>query len=393
MKFKKVLSLAAASMMAASVVATSASADWAPVEGADVGLSDSTVLYMVTLFCNAEGDDGNIPKKDYGLDLSKLGYVTFTFHIPEEEQEFFHCDWGGGLGISLHASNIPQQPTAPSEPVAPPETLTGDKLAEAQAKYETALAEYPAKLEEYNQKKAEYDAFVAEKGTRTCQNGDEVDPWTYYNWSDAANFWGIRDNDMMDPNSYDWGDDGEIIEGSGWPMNTVNVEEPAFIEPLGDYTYRVKSKLANPVAEGDCAVEDITDVRVFLQCWSSGAFLAEVTRTVVFDLDGKPMIAFDKLGNVVDTVPEDEREYVLQPDPNEVEEPDSGDDPASAPESTPADSSTPASEPASTPASAPTSSTASESNGLPIGAIIGIIAGVVAVVVVVVVVVVKKKKG
>lgn len=345
MKFKKIFSLAAASIMAASVVATSASADWAPVEGADEGLSVGTANYMVQIFCNVEADD--MPMKDYGIDLAKLGFVSFTFQIPEEERDFFNGSFGGGCGISLHASTI----------------------------------EKPAEITD-------------ELKTKTAQSGSKYTPWDYYNWMDSANFWGVLDVNAPDPDSYDI--DGEYMEGMPTYINYLDPNQTTFLETLGDYTYRVRTKLANPVAEGDCAVEDITDIRVYLQCWNATAFLANVTRTVIYDLDGKPMLAFDGQGKVVDTTADDEKEPVMPEAPPEGEEPaPETSEPASEPVS-----SEPASEPASTPASepasstpAPASSTASESNGLPVGAIIGIIAGVVVVVVIVVVVVVKKKKG
>ena len=341
MKFKKIFSLAAATMVAASAVATTASADWASVEGADEGLSIGTGNYMVQLFCNVESED--MPMKDYGIDLAKLGYVSFTFHINDEDQEFFNGQFGGGCGISLHASTI----------VKPDEVTDADK-------------------------------------TKTTQGGSKVIPWNYYNWDDAANYWGVLDVNAPDPDSYDI--DGEYMEGMPEYINYLDPNQTTFLETLGDYTYRVRTKLANPVAEGDCAVEDITDVRVFLQCWSASLFNATVTRTVVYDLDGKAMIAFDEKGNVVDTTADDEKEPVMPEAPIEEDpaESEPTSEPASEPQSTPAES-TPASEPAS---STPASSTASTSDngGFPVGAIIGICAGVV-VVVVIIVVVVKKKKG
>lgn len=345
MKLKKILSVAAASVVAASVVASSAVADWMPVDGKSEGLSIGTGNYLVPIFCNVETND--MPMTDYGLDLSKVAAVSFTFVVPDgddlESKLYFDGGFGGFVGSSVHIKDHPQ----------------GDPL---------------------------YDA---------------------YNWA-TNEYWGVIDTGAPDPNSYDI--DGVYLDGMPTYINSLAPDKPLFIETLAPYTYRVKSDIANPVLSGDCAVEDVTDFRVFLQGWGGGGnpwsfYYLKITRTVLFDADNNPLIAFDEKGNVVNTTADDSKEPVKPVAPEEEIPPmpypgsagEPADDPASEPASEPAASSTPAEQPTSSaPATSNTSSatsTASESNGLPVGAIVGIIAGVVAVIVVVVVVVAKKKKG
>ena len=359
MKLKKLISFAAAATVAASVAATTASADWAPVPDAVGGLSSSNQLYMIPLFCNVETPD--IPLTDRGIDLAKLGYVSFTFQIDEADREFFDGMFGGGLGISLHAKNI----------VKPEEVTAEDKVKEK-------------------------------------PDGTPTTMWGYYNWDNSRNYWGVIDNEAPDPNSYDI--DGEYIEGMPKYINCMDKEtNPAWLEPMGDYTYRIKTDLVNPVVEGDCTVEDITDVRVFLQSWQSSMFKAEVTRCVIFDTDNKAIMAFDSKGNEVETTADDEKEPVMPEPYVEGEEGDTSaatsdtastatSDNASAATSDAASSATSAatsnaasSAPAAS-AAASTTSNASDNGGLPVGAIVGICAGVV-VVIVIIIVVVKKKKG
>ena len=360
MKLKKLISFAAAATVAASVAATTASADWAPVPDAVGGLSSSNQLYMIPLFCNVESPD--IPLTDRGIDLAKLGYVSFTFQIDEADREFFDGQFGGGLGISLHAKNI----------VKPEEVTAEDKVKEK-------------------------------------PDGTPTTMWGYYNWDNSRQYWGVIDNEAPDPNSYDI--DGEYIEGMPKYINYMGAEDEfqSFLEPMGNYTYRIKTDLVNPIVEGDCTVEDITDVRVFLQSWQSSMFKAEVTRCVIFDTDNKAIMAFDSKGNQVDTTADDEKEPV-RPEPYvEGEEGDTStatsdtastatsdnasvatSDAASSTASA-ANSAAASSAPAAS-AAASTTSTASDNGGMPVGAIVGIIAGVV-VVVVIIIVVVKKKKG
>lgn len=348
MKLKKILSAAAASVLVAGVVATSASADWMPIDGKSDGLNIGTGNYLNTIFCNVETKD--MPMTDYEIDLSKVASVSFTMTIPDdddlESKLYFDGAFGGFVGASVHIKDHPQ----------------GDEL---------------------------YDA---------------------YNWT-TQEFWGLIDTGAPDPNSYDV--DGVYMDEMPTYINSFSDEKPLFIETLAPYTYRIKGDIKNPVAAGDCAVEDITDFRVFLSAWGGGGnpwsfYYVKVTRTVLFDADNNPLIAFDEKGNVVDTNDDDKKEPVKpvapeedippMPFPGSVEAPvESTPDSTPAEESsTPAESSTPESTPAesSTPESAPTSSTSTnDSNGLPVGAIVGIIAGVVVVIGVVVGIVIKKKKG
>lgn len=367
MKLKKILSFAAAATLAASVVTTTASADFAAVTDPVGGLSSATGLYMVPVFCNS--DSGDIPLTDYQLDLSKIGGVSFTIQIPEAEREFFDGKFGGGVGVSIHATNIVK-----------PETVTD-----------------------------------ADK-TMTTPGGKKVTEWAYYNWDNSKEYWGVIDSGAKDPNSYDI--DGVLIEGMPEYIVQDGSEKPAFLETLSPYTYRIKTDVVNPIIDGKCKAEDITDIRVFFQGWGDSwpMFKVDVTRTVVFDTDGKVMIAFDQKGNKVDGTADDEKEAVRPTVPSE-DDPETSDTASTATSNATSDTASNATSSAtSSTTSAATSNTtsaatnstssaatndttsgttssSSSSSGLPTGALIGIIAGVVAVIVVVVVIVVKKKKG
>ena len=387
MKLKKILSLAAASVVAASVVATSASADWDKDVGGELapGIDIGTANYMINLFCNDELSD-DIILMDRGIDLSKLGYVSFTFQVNEDDREFFDGQFGGGVGASIHAwDKIPGKPGKIREPKED-SFDTPEEYAAAKDKYDKQIARNEIRQQRWE----EYEAGGVE--TKIAPSGSEETLWDYYNWMCSYQYWGVLDPGAKDPMSYDI--DGEYIEGMPEYINYLDPNQPAFLETLGNYTYRIKTPIANPVVDGYCEPEDIEDFRVYFQCWNASAFKATVIRTVLYDLDGKAMMAFDKLGNVVETNADDDKEPVMPEPPVEGEEPAE-----STPASEPADSSDATSDSAATPAaSEPTStpaasSTATQSNGMPVGAIVGIIAGVVVVVVVVVVIVVKKKKG
>lgn len=371
MKLKKILSFAAATTLAASVVATTASADFAPVNDAVGGLSSATGLYMVPVFCNAEG--GDIPLTDYKIDLSKIGGVSFTIEVPEDQREFFDGQFGGGVGVSIHAKNI----------VKPEKPTDADK-------------------------------------TYTTPGGKKVTEWDYYNWDNSKEYWGVIDPGAKDPNSYDV--DGVYMEGMPEYIVQDGSEKPAFMETLAPYTYRIKTDVVNPVVDGKCTADDITDIRVFFQGWGNSwpLFKVNVTRTVVFDTDGKVMLAFDSKGNKVDATADDEKEAVRPTVPEEGDEPATSETTSAATSNaTSAATSDTTSNAASNTTSAATSNTtsaatssatstatsnatsaaasnttssSSSSSGLPVGAIIGIIAGVI-VIVVIVIVVVKKKKG
>lgn len=336
MKLKKIFSAAAASLLAAGVVATSASADWQAIPGSDDGVLVATGNYGVVIFCNVETD---MPMKDHGIDISKAASVAFTVRVCEDS--YFK---------------------------------PGDD----------PWKEYV------------FDGMIG-GGVVTSWHMSNIpndDPqWGTYNWN-SKEWWGVLDPEAANPGSYDIEEPFEYIEGEPTYINTLDTTKAAFLETLENYTYRIKAPIVNPIADGVCTAEDLTDFRVFLQGWGSGwaASHMECIRTVLYDADNKPIIVFDEKGNVVEATADDEKEPVMPEPPSEeepAEEPTSSEDntPASTPES-----STAVSAPTSTPASTPTS-TASESSGLPVGAIVGIVAGVVAVIAVVVVVVVKKKKG
>ncbi|MDE6726872.1 MAG: hypothetical protein K2J80_02900 [Oscillospiraceae bacterium] len=354
MKLKKLFSFAAAAVVAASALAASASADWEPVKKDDAkgGLDAKAANWLMPIFCNVETKD--MPMTDYGIDLSQAKSVSFSFYVPDDQKEFFNGAFGGAVGVSWHINGL-EKPTEVTE--------------------EMKTYEYP--------------------------NGKKTDKWNYYNWW-SGEYWGLRDNDAKNPDSYDI--DGEYLEGELPTISSIAEDKYASIMTVAPYTYTIKCDFANPIIDNECKAEDVTDLRVFIQTWSGSMYKLPITRCVVFDTAGEPMIAFDGVGNKVETSADDKKTYELQPDPWELMD-DTSDD-ASAPANSAADStaSTAASTPANSTATSTatsnatsaaansTTSTASEPSGFPVGAIVGIAAGVVAVIVVVIVVV-KKKKG
>lgn len=359
MKLKKLLSFAAAAVVAASTLAFTASADWEPVKKSEAvgGLNAAAGNWLMPIFCNVETSD--MPMTDYGVDLGQIKSVSFTFTVPDDQKEFFNGFFGGGIGASWHMNGC-EKPTEITEDMK----------------------------------------------TYTLPSGEKKDKWNYYNWW-SGEYWGVRDNDAKNPDSYDI--DGEYLEGEPKTINTIAVDKYAQIMTVAPYTYTVKCDIANPVADGEFKAEDVTDFRVFIQTWSGSLFKLPITRCVVFDTAGEPMLAFDAKGNKVDTSDDDKKTYELQPDPAELED-DESEPEASAPANSAADSNTASTATSDTSAaaasntsaaasntsaatSAATSSSSSDSSGLPTGAIVGIAAGAVAVVGVVVGVVVKKKKG
>lgn len=351
MKMKKMLS-AVAAVAAAGVVATTASANWKTPKGELAGgLNVGTGNWLLPIFCNVESPD--IPLTDYNLDLSKIGYIVIDFEVGDDDPDnrgmMYNGMFGGAVGASIHATTIPGKPKTESDP-------------------------------------------------------EQHEKWGWYNWDNGGkqNFWGVVDLEAKNTDAYDI--DGNLMEGmEDNGIVTADLEgQGNYLSTVSSYHYRIKAPFANPVADGVCAAEDITDIRVYIQGWSGCWSMADftVTRCALLDTDGKAMIAFDGLGNKVDTNANDEVEPVKPVKPEEGEETSAEESTPAAESSTPAaDNSTPASDNSTPAASTPAASTpatsgssSSSSSGLPVPAIIGIAAGVVAVIAVVIVVA-KKKKG
>ena len=320
MKFKKIFSAAAAAMIAASAIATTASANWdTNISGASDGLSVATNLYMITLFCNDEfSEDINVI--DRGMDLSKVGYVSFTMEANEEDRGvFFDGQFGGGVGASVHMwKTIPNEYKEPKKPNEADYEGYPDKYAEAMEKYEKAKARYDGSLEKYPFVLEQYEEYQKNPlPNKTNRSGGECSAWDYYNWDYATQFWGVIDPDGKDPMSFDV--EGEYITEQPTYINYFGTDQIGFLETLAPYTYRVKAPVANPAADGTCPADDIRDFRVYLQCWggSSSMFKMTVTRTVIYDLDGKAFMAFDKQGNEVPVNDDDNKEPVM-PEPMSV---------------------------------------------------------------------------
>lgn len=387
MKLKKIISAAAASMVAAGVVATSASAAWRKPDGATDQLNVGSDNYMVIVYCN--GDATDMPATDLGIDLAKLGYASFTFTVPESDdlksRDFFDGQFGGAVGVSIHTKNI-EELKAPTRPKA--SDYDGDEAA-----FKAAMEEYNKKVEEFNKLK-----------TKKKSDGTDITPWEYYNWFNSKEYWGLIDKDAKNGSAYL---NGVYLEGELEYIATQAQEKDAFIETLAPYTYRIKAPIANPVAEGDCTVEDIKDYRLYIQAWGGSGmpwamYNIDVTRTVLYDLDNKPMVAFDNLGKVVETNADDEKEPVMPEYPNFEEDPGTEstgdtstgtDSAATSGDSNTSGGSTNSADSASSGSTTSTTSSTSNDGGAPVGLIAGIAGGVVAVIVVVVIVVVKKKKG
>lgn len=351
MKLKKLLSCVAA-VVTAGVMAVSASANWEVVKDGAAGLSSGTDNWMVPIFSN--GDDPDVPKTDYGIDMATVKSVSFTFSIPEAEREFFNGDFGGGIVTSAHTTNIEK-----------PEKATDDLK------------------------------------TMTDADGKKVTPYDYYNWYQPQ-YWGVKDPGAKNPDAYDI--DGNPIEGVDPTINHLAEDKPYKTVTVAPYTYVLKGDLVNPIADGACKTEELTSFRVGIKTWSGDLFKATIDRCVVFDTSGKALIAFDGKGNKVDVTDDDEKAPVQM----EAEGSSTPADSAAASTTDSAAASTADSAAASTADSAAASttnstapaastaasaaSTASSSSGLPTGAIVGIAAGVVAIIIIIIVVV-KKKKG
>lgn len=214
MKITKILS-AATAVVAAATMAISASANYAPVSGAQSWIdTSSNQNFMVTLYSTDEANP-----VDFGIDIAALDSVTFTFTFAEPE--WIDGQVGGWVGSSWHN-----------------------------------LAEFPAGSDMYNK----------------------------YNWVTGGEFWGITDDAII-------GEDGNPMDtqaAAGKPTQTVKV---------GEYTYSVTEKLANPIAAGD--MESLELVRIFMSEW--GAVMSETVMTQVDfkDASGNIMLSMDGLGNVI----------------------------------------------------------------------------------------------
>lgn len=346
MKMKRILSAAMAAAVAGSIaVSASANFDTSYKKDCVNGLSVSA-NWLLPIYAR---ETETTPAYDHGIDLSKVGSAVFTLVVNEDTREFFDGAFGGAAGASIHSDSI-EKLEAPTD---------ADKT---------------------------YDG-----------NNGKCTMWDWYNWDNAQQYWGVIDADAKNPMAYDI--DGDM-EGELKYVHTIGTDKTLFLETLAPYTYRIKAPIVNPVADGKSTAEDIQEFRVFLQMWNADMYDFTVTRCVILDTDGKAMIAFDKLGNVVDTNADDEKEPVYPEAPPE-EDPETPSEPeASTPaadnstpaESTPAASTPAASTPAASSAPATSESNSSSSSGLPVPAIIGIAAGVGAVIAVVIVVI-KKKKG
>ena len=191
MRFKRILSAAAAAMVAASVIATPASAQWEKdIEGADISLNAAAGLYMIILYNKDEFNSDGTPLVDHGIDLSKIGYVSYTMEVnPEDRAEaggWFDGQFGGGVGASIHAWDA--IPGTPSKPTKPKEDKYDDP-----AEYQAAMELYEKRSELREQRKAAAEAYAAEQGTlptKTTPAGGESTIWNYYNWDCAYQSWG-----------------------------------------------------------------------------------------------------------------------------------------------------------------------------------------------------------
>ena len=307
MKFKKIFSAAAAAMIAASAIATPASANWEDdIEGAVEGMSAASKLYMIVISNTDEFNSDGTPLVDRGVDLSKLGYVSFTIEVNDEDKEFFDGQFGGGVGASIHAWD--KIPGKPSKPKTPKEANYPDP-----AEYAAALEKYDKQMELYEARRAAAEAFEAQGPLEKKKTpaGNDTTLWNYYNWDCSYQYWGVIDPDVKDPMSIDI--DGEYIVGFPTYIGLLSGDDATtYLETLAPYTYRVKAPLANPIRDGLCTADDIDTYRVYLQCWGGSVdnFVMTITRTVIYDTDGKAMMAFDKQGKEVPVTDEDNKEPV-----------------------------------------------------------------------------------
>lgn len=312
MKFKRIFSAAAAALVAASAIVTPASANWEKnIEGADKGLNAAAGLYMIVLYNKDEFNSDGTPLVDRGIDLSKIGYVSYTMEVnPEDRAEaggWFDGQFGGGVGASIHAWD--KIPGTPSKPTKPREERYDDP-----AEYQAAMELYEKQSELREKRKAAAEAYAAQGGgteTKTTPSGGESTLWNYYNWDCSYQYWGVIDPDAQDPMALDI--DGEYMAGEPTYIGLLSGDDStAFLETLAPYTYRIKTPVANPIADGVCTADDIDTWRMYIQSWgdSSSLFTLTITRTVIYDRDGKAFMAFDKQGKEVPVNDDDNKEPV-----------------------------------------------------------------------------------
>lgn len=102
MKIAKILSAAAAAAVGTSLLAVGASANFAPVSGAQPWIdTSSNQCYLVVVY--SEGTDETDPV-DFGIDISRIDNVTFTF--TNAEPEYWDGQVGGWIGASTHNTDL-----------------------------------------------------------------------------------------------------------------------------------------------------------------------------------------------------------------------------------------------------------------------------------------------
>lgn len=110
------------------------------------------------------------------------------------------------------------------------------------------------------------------------------DIYNQYNWVSGGEFWGIVDDAITDAD----GNPLDTQTAAGKPVNAVKV---------GEYTYAVTDKVANPVANGDIAEPEL--VRIFMSEWGNAMNETVVTQISFNDASGNALLVMDGLGNVI----------------------------------------------------------------------------------------------
>lgn len=230
--------------------------------------------YLTDVYISGLVEEAGEPL-NLGIDVSKLGGVAYTFQVLEEGRDKFLGVIGGAVGASMHTTNMEWPEDWPYAP-----------------------EDYPI-----------YDK---------------------YNWPGTL-FFGVTDENAPYPN-WPIAPNGEVDESLPKHLNFFHADEylndpdhGTFIETLGDYTYRVKGTFPNPVVDGACAVNQLVDVKMYLQLWDNdqigdNEFISrwdnyheyvKITRVVLFDINNNPMIAIDGNGNVVATTTADAKDPVM----------------------------------------------------------------------------------
>lgn len=351
MKLKKILAIAAASMMTAGALAANANAlFYIPADKKDaLDISDVNCMYIIHRDENPKKPEE--PAIDFGVDYTKIRTATFYFEVvvhPDKEDsmtlEDFAFDTDGGFGGAVGFS-------------------------------------------------ANGGAIGQEKN----EDGTKNELYAKQNWNTTnAEWWGLPVNgDTLEGRSADDMVDGKGGEGTN--QGTVAYSKPLQMQYLSDFHYKV----SRTITDEEAFIADAGLVRVLVQEWGNKDkyFSLKSDLCICTDANGEFVIAFDSLGNSITA--DDAKKMADELETPKADNPSGGDstqapsesgDESQAPSESGNESQTPANSSNSGSNTTSNNSSKGDSSNNNVGLIIGIICGVVVVIVVVVIIVIKKKK-